>query len=61
MILNWAAIFLIIALIAAFFGFGGIASESAYIARILFAIFVVLFLVVIISNFLGYPIKFPFE
>ena len=60
MILNWAAIFLVIALIAAFFGFGGVASDSAYIARVLFAIFGILFLIVVVSNFLGYPIKMPF-
>jgi uncharacterized membrane protein YtjA (UPF0391 family) len=38
-------VFLIIALIAAVFGFGGIASTSAGIAKILFAIFIVLFVV----------------
>ncbi len=42
--LKWAAIFLIIALVAALFGFTDIASASAGIAKILFAIFLVLFL-----------------
>ncbi|HET7681371.1 MAG TPA: DUF1328 domain-containing protein [Xanthobacteraceae bacterium] len=42
--LKWAVIFLIIALVAAFFGFTDIASASAGIAKILFAIFLVLFL-----------------
>jgi uncharacterized membrane protein YtjA (UPF0391 family) len=37
--------FLIVALIAAVFGFGGIASTSAGIAKILFGIFLVLFLI----------------
>ncbi len=43
--LRMSPVFLIIALIAAVFGFGGIASTSAGIAKILFAIFIVLFVV----------------
>ena len=47
--LRWAAIFLIIAIIAAIFGFGGIAGTAAGIAQTLFFIFiavcVVLFLI----------------
>jgi len=43
--LYWTLIFLVIALVAGLFGFGGIASASAGIAKILFAIFLVLFLV----------------
>jgi uncharacterized membrane protein YtjA (UPF0391 family) len=42
--LRWAAIFLIIALIAALFGFTDIASASASIAQVLFGIFLILFL-----------------
>jgi uncharacterized membrane protein YtjA (UPF0391 family) len=42
--LKWAVIFLIIALVAALFGFTDIASASAGIAKILFAIFLFLFL-----------------
>ncbi len=44
MILSWAVIFLIIAMIAGLFGFTGIAKESAGIAKILFGIFLILFL-----------------
>jgi uncharacterized membrane protein YtjA (UPF0391 family) len=40
--LRWAAIFLVIALVAAVFGFGGIASDAAGIAKILFVVFLVL-------------------
>lgn len=40
--LNWALAFFIIALIAAFFGFGGIAASAAGIAKILFFGFIVL-------------------
>ncbi|MFP3384910.1 MULTISPECIES: DUF1328 domain-containing protein [Tritonibacter] len=46
--LGWALTFLVIALIAAVFGFGGIASASAGIAQILFFIFLVLFVAAII-------------
>ncbi|MCR9108875.1 DUF1328 domain-containing protein [Marivita sp. XM-24bin2] len=46
--LYWAAIFLVIALIAALFGFGAIASASAGIAQILFVIFLVLFVATLI-------------
>jgi uncharacterized membrane protein YtjA (UPF0391 family) len=43
--LYWTLIFLVVALVAGLFGFGGIASASAGIAKVLFAIFLVLFLV----------------
>jgi uncharacterized membrane protein YtjA (UPF0391 family) len=39
--LYYAAVFLVIALIAAFFGFGGIAVGAASIAKILFVIFLI--------------------
>lgn len=43
--LRWALIFLVVALVAAVLGFGGLAGVAVDIARILFFIFVVLFLV----------------
>ncbi len=43
--LGWALTFFIIALIAAVFGFGGIAAASAGVAKVLFFIFLVLFLI----------------
>lgn len=46
--LKWAAIFFIISIVAAIFGFGGIAESSASIAKVLFFIFIVLFLLTII-------------
>lgn len=48
--LGWALTFFIIALIAALFGFGGIASASAGIAKILFFIFLVLFVIALVMN-----------
>jgi len=41
--LNWALAFFVVALIAAIMGFGGIAGDAAYIAKVLFFIFLVLF------------------
>lgn len=48
--LRWAAVFLVIAIVAAVFGFGGIAAAATWIAKILFFVFVVLFLVSLISG-----------
>ena len=42
-LLRWTLIFLVIALIAGVFGFGGIYAASAGIAKILFFVFIVLF------------------
>lgn len=44
MLLNWAVIFLLVAIAAAIFGFSGIAADSAWIAKILFFIFIILFI-----------------
>lgn len=46
--LGWALTFLVIAIIAAVLGFGGIAGGAASIAQILFWAFLVLFLVSLI-------------
>jgi uncharacterized membrane protein YtjA (UPF0391 family) len=43
--LRWAVIFLIIAIVAAVLGFGGIAGEAAWIAKILLFVFLILFVV----------------
>lgn len=49
-VLKWAAIFFGIAIVAAIFGFGGIAAGAAEIARILFFVFVAIFLVTLIMG-----------
>jgi uncharacterized membrane protein YtjA (UPF0391 family) len=41
--LTWSITFFILALIAAVFGFGGIADAAAGIAQFLFVVFVILF------------------
>ncbi|MEQ9459807.1 MAG: DUF1328 domain-containing protein [Phycisphaeraceae bacterium] len=46
--LGWALTFFVVAIIAAVFGFGGIASGAASIAQILFVLFLILFLVSLI-------------
>lgn len=52
--LRWALAFLVFALIAALFGFTGIAGQSMYIARVLFFVFLVVFLIgLIFSLFTG--------
>ncbi len=42
--LKWAAVFLLIAIVAGIFGFSGVEEASASIAKVLFGIFMVLFL-----------------
>jgi len=46
--LKWTAIFLVIAIIAAFFGFTDIASGAATIAKIIFFIFIGLIILSVI-------------
>jgi uncharacterized membrane protein YtjA (UPF0391 family) len=48
--LRYAAIFFVIAIIAAVFGFGGVAAGAAEIAKVLFFIFVVIFLVTLLMG-----------
>jgi uncharacterized membrane protein YtjA (UPF0391 family) len=50
--LYWALMFLVIALVAAVFGFGGIASTATGMAQILFVIALVLFVVSLFAGFL---------
>lgn len=47
-LLKWALVFLVVSLVAALFGFTGISEASADIARVLFYIFLVIFLVLLI-------------
>jgi uncharacterized membrane protein YtjA (UPF0391 family) len=48
--LRWAVIFFVLALIAALFGFGGIAAGAVDIARILFFAFLILAAISIVAN-----------
>lgn len=47
-LLKWALIFFVISLVAALFGFGGISEASADVARVLFYIFLIIFLVLLV-------------
>ena len=48
--LRWAAIFFLVALLAAVLGFTGIALAAAGIAKILFYVFVILFALTLLSH-----------
>ncbi|MDP1575002.1 MAG: DUF1328 domain-containing protein [Coxiellaceae bacterium] len=48
--LGWVLLFLIVSIVAAIFGFGGIAIQAAGIAKILFVIFLILFIVSLIMH-----------
>jgi len=48
--LQWALTFLVIALIAGVLGLGVIAGPAAYIARVLFVIFLVMFIVSLVAG-----------
>lgn len=49
--LYWALMFLMVALVAALFGFGGIASTATGIAQVLFIIALVLFVVSLLAGY----------
>lgn len=51
--LKWAIIFAVISLVAAVFGFGGVASGAASIAKTLFFIFVVIAVIFLVLSLLG--------
>jgi len=52
-VLKWAATFFVIALVAALFGFGGIAGGAVEIAKVLFYLFVVIFLVTLVMGLIN--------
>ena len=48
--LRWSITFFIIAIIAGVFGFSGIAVGFATIARVLFFLFIILFVVILLTG-----------
>jgi len=48
--LYWAAVFFIIAIIASFLGFGGVAVAASGIAQTLFFVFLVIFLIALVMG-----------
>lgn len=55
--LSWALTFFLIALVAAIFGFGGIATGAASIAKVLFFVFLVLFVVSLFAGGIRRPTR----
>ena len=51
--LRWAVIFFIISIIAAVFGFGGIATAAAGIAKLLFYLFLAIAVVMLVAALLA--------
>ena len=51
--LSWAIGFLVVAIIAAFFGFTGIAIGAAAIAKVLFFLFLIAFVVALDMHYRG--------
>lgn len=49
-LLSWALVFLVVAIIAAVFGFGMVASAATSIAKILFFVFIVVFAITLIFS-----------
>jgi uncharacterized membrane protein YtjA (UPF0391 family) len=50
-LLYWAVVFLVVALVAALFGFGGVAGTAMEGARLLFWVAIVLFVISLIVGF----------
>ncbi len=51
-LLHYAIVFLVVAVIAAFFGFGGVAGTAMEGARILFWVALVLFIISAVAGFM---------
>ncbi|MGQ3303777.1 MAG: DUF1328 domain-containing protein [Phreatobacter sp.] len=49
-LLHWAIVFLIVALVAAFLGFGGVAGTAMGGAQLLFWVAIVLFVVSVVAG-----------
>ena len=48
--LYWTVVFLVVAMVAAIFGFTGIYVAAAQIAQVLFFIFIVLFIISLVAG-----------
>jgi len=51
--INWIITFFILAILAAFFGFGGMAASFASVAKLLTAVFIILFLASLVYSLLS--------
>lgn len=55
--LVWALIFLVVALVAGIFGFRGVEGIAMQIAKVLFFLFLVLFIISLIMSFSNPPMR----
>ncbi len=53
--LTWAVIFLLIAIVGALFGFREVSSVATQIAKVLFFIFLVLFIISLVMHYTSPP------
>lgn len=53
MLLYWAFLFLIIAIVAALFGFRNVEGVATQIAKVLFFIFIIVFVISLIMHFVS--------
>ncbi len=51
-LLHWAIVFLVVGLVAALFGFGGVAGTAIEGARLLFWVAIVLFVIALVGGLL---------
>lgn len=54
--LRWALTFFVLALVAALFGFGGIATAAAGVAKLLFFVFLAIFVISLIVHGVRKPV-----
>jgi uncharacterized membrane protein YtjA (UPF0391 family) len=53
---RWALVFFVVAIIAAVFGFGGIAGEAAWIGKVLLVVFLILAVLSLLVGRRGPPV-----
>ena len=51
MLLKWALVFMVVAIVAAIFGFTGISEGAVGIAKVLFVVFLVIFVILFVMSF----------
>ncbi len=57
--LTWAVIFLVVAIVASMFGFREVSSVATQIAKVLFFIFLILFIISLIMHYVYVPSPAP--
>ena len=57
--LMWAVVFILIAIVAAMFGFREVSSVATQIAKVLFFIFLILFIISLIMHYVYVPSPAP--